>query len=74
MRKATKWLAVLLVCLGGCAGNMISVDAIEDSVAKVAERHDAYVNADATLSAEDKALYLRTTEILRGVMEAAKAP
>lgn len=74
MQKLKKWAlpALLLICFVGCKGGMISVDAIDGSVQKVSDRHDAYVNADLSLSADQKRTFLRTTELLRLVLEEAK--
>ena len=69
------FLAVIAMSLGaGCSSRgMINADAVETSVMVVSARHDAYVTADPNLSTEDKADFLRSTELLRKVIEAAKA-
>jgi len=53
----------------GCANKgMIRVGAIEPSVSLVAQRHDAYVINDPTLSEAEKQTYLMTTELLNKVI------
>jgi len=76
MTKAMAWLCAMLVLVAatamGCSSRgTVRADAIDDSVSVVCERHDRYVRADATLSAEDRADFLRTTELLRKVIDAA---
>lgn len=41
------------------------------SVERVLERHDAYVQADPELDELDRAIYLESTDRLRGVLGAA---
>jgi len=65
------WLAPVLL-LSACSMNMIHVDAIADSVAMISERHDAYVEADPALSALEREVYLRDTELLGLVIEEAQ--
>jgi len=55
------------------APRMVSVDAIEPALTSVIERHDAYVQADSTLDTYLKTLYLRTTELLKKLLEEAKS-
>lgn len=50
----------------------ISVDAVEPALIEVLDRHDTYVNADESLPEFIKNLYLRTTELLRKLLEEAK--
>ncbi len=66
--------AVLVCSLVGCNQGMITVDAIDDSVQDIVTRHDAYVNADASLSAVEKRTYLRSSELLLRVLKEAKKP
>jgi len=65
-------LVVLFMPAMGCQKGMIHVDAIEPALTSVIERHDAYVKADQTLTELAKEIYLRTTELLRKLMEEAK--
>jgi len=55
------------------APRMVSVDAIEPALVEVINRHDAYVQADSTLDTYLKTLYLRTTELLKKLLEEAKS-
>ncbi len=65
-------LATVFVALAACSTNMIAVEAIEDPTLKVSARHDAYVAADPDLLDLEREIYLRTTELLRRVIEEAK--
>lgn len=67
-------LSVLVCSLVGCNQGMITVDAIDDSVQDIVTRHDAYVNADTSLSAVQKRTYLRSSELLLRVLTEAKKP
>ena len=75
-RRTRRWALPAIVLLAAlsssCKGNMIRADAIDGLVREVAERHDRYVGADAALSETQKSVYLRSTELLRAVIEAAK--
>lgn len=66
--------AIILPCLFlvGCASNMIRVEAIAPLIDIVAERHDGYVENDSSLELGKKEAYLRSTELLRRLMEEAK--
>lgn len=71
----TKVAGALLLCLlimPGCQSGMIHVSALEPALEGVIERHDTYVKADPGLSESMKALYLRTTELLKKLIEEAK--
>lgn len=78
-KKATAFLFVVMaivipmLALSCASRGAIQVDAIETLVEKVSERHDQYVTADPNLSEGDKADFLRSTDLLRKVIEAAKA-
>lgn len=73
-RALAALLVVTAVASLGCSSKgTIHVDAIETLVMKVSERHDRYVTTDPTLVESEKADFLRSTEILRKVIEAAKA-
>lgn len=74
MKRVLKSVAVLAaVTLASCGStDMISVDAIEGSVRIVSDRHDEYVREDADLSEDERAIYLRSTELLRRVVDEAK--
>ncbi len=72
-RALAALLVVTAVASLGCSSKgTIHVDAIETLVMKVSERHDRYVTTDPTLVESEKADFLRSTEILRKVIEAAK--
>jgi hypothetical protein len=66
-------VSCLFCNLGGCAGppHMIDAAAIEVPLQSVADRHDRYVNADPTLSVDDKTMYLRSTTLLRNLQTEA---
>ena len=66
-------VAVLAIASGGgCSTSTIRVEAIADPVRLVADRHDAYIQADDTLSDLERETYLRTTSLLRQVIEEAE--
>jgi len=60
--------------LASCQTGMVYADAIDGPVNRISDRHDAYVKDDASLSADEKAIYLRSSELLRRVLEEAKKP
>jgi hypothetical protein len=62
------------VTLAGCQKGMIRVSEIAPSVQIVADRHDAYVEADTTLSDTERRIYLRSTSLLREIVAEAEAP
>ena len=73
-------MAVPLLLLAGCCKGHIRADAIDGSIEIVTERHDRLVNAtkdvngDGVTDDEDEAdrkTYLRTTKLLRKVVDAA---
>jgi hypothetical protein len=74
----TKAASVLLVgvlafsAMSCSAPRTISVDAIEPGLIEVLDRHDKYVQADQSLDELLKRIYLRTSELLRLLMEEAK--
>lgn len=63
----------LAVCftvpMGGCQGPKSAIDAtaIQEPLQDVVQRHDAYVNADPSLSETQKRTYLRSSAILTAV-------
>lgn len=76
-------LALVLVAVAfgstGCAsfgfGNEPSIPAvaIEQPVLIVTQRHDAYVLADESLTPAERDLYLQTSEMLRALVDEARA-
>lgn len=65
-------LIVLCVLLGGCCGpTFVDVRALEGSWSDIRARHDAYVQADPSLTPEDKDLYLTQTELYQRVLDTA---
>lgn len=71
---------LLFACtLSSCASllapceNTIDATAVSDPIAIVCDRHDAYVMADSSLTPEQRELYLRTTEMLRVLVDEARA-
>ena len=64
--------ALLTLSILGCSTSTIRVEAIADPIRLVADRHDAYIQADDTLSDLERETYLRTTSLLRQVIEEAE--
>lgn len=62
----------LLAALAGCSSNTIRVEAIRDPIRFVADRHDAYVRADESLSDLERETYIRTSRLLRELIEEAE--
>lgn len=50
---------------------MIRADAIDGPANRIADRHDAYVKEDSSLSNEERAIYLRSSELLRRIIAEA---
>lgn len=73
-KKSRAWLLipVLAVMLAGC-GSMVDATAIKGSTDLICGRHDAYVTNDPTLSDLQRQTYLRSTELLRKVVDEAAA-
>lgn len=66
-------VAAALFCGSCTAPGTVQASEIAPLVKKLCERHDAYVRADGGLSEQDRATFLRSSEILRSVLaEAAK--
>ena len=63
---------VLFLALMSCQTGMIRADAIDGPVKRIADRHDSYVKEDASLSDEEKSIYLRSSELLRRIIAEAK--
>lgn len=51
-------------------GEVVELDALAARQAGVIDRHDAYVSADESLSETKRARYLRSTEIMRAMVDA----
>ena len=67
-------LALLMGCSQGATSvqkGTILVGSIDELTYRVADRHDSYVSADQGLSDSERADYLRSTELLRKVMQEA---
>ncbi|MEQ8767226.1 MAG: hypothetical protein RL885_25165 [Planctomycetota bacterium] len=64
--------AALAICGCGAPGT-IPASEIRDLVRIVTDRHDAYVEADAAMDETEKSVALRSSEILRDVVETAAA-
>jgi hypothetical protein len=56
----------------GCQSGTIQATAVDGTFRRVADRHDKYIASDASLSPLEKRIDLRDTELLRGVLDAAK--
>jgi hypothetical protein len=65
-------IAIVFVAPGCMRKGYVKVSAIEGLVDKVSTRHDAYVDADDSLSDLKKRTYKRSTELLRKVVAEAK--
>ncbi len=71
-------LCAIMLCtpgcgaLGLCGDSSIPATALEQPVQAVTQRHDAYILADETLSPAERDLYLRTSEMLRALVDEAQ--
>lgn len=65
-------VAALALPLVGCKAHMINVDAFGPGLERVLDRHDDYVKADKSLSEVARDIYLKTTELIRKVLEEAR--
>lgn len=79
VKRSMVLLVVLLLpgLLGGCTTGMVRADAIEGLVQKVCDRHDRLLKGELdpkALGEDDRATYLRSTELLRKTVAAAKSP
>jgi hypothetical protein len=63
---------VSLACLTSCTG-MISAASVDPLIRTVSDRHDAYVNGDQSLSQVQRETYLRSTTLLRKLLDEAAA-
>lgn len=75
MKLKCLWF-VSLALLGASCTHMISADAVDGTLRRVADRHDAYVQADPQLSDLERRADLRDTQLLRQALDTAegKAP
>lgn len=79
MQRCAKTLIALalilaIVPLAGCTcKGMVRAEAVAPLIEDVAKRHDALVEADAGMTEAQKEVALRSTEILRRLMEEALA-
>lgn len=55
------------------AGDYVSVEAIGGDVETVTARHDKYVAQDEALDPGDRRIFLRTSTLLRDVVDAARS-
>lgn len=79
VKKASILLFALALPFGavGCSQGMIRADGISGLVEKVTERHDKLLRGELKpdqISEEDKATFLRSSEILRRTVKEARAP
>lgn len=58
----------------GCETGMIRASALDRTLNPVMDRHDKYVEADQTLTPEERRLQLRSTVLLRRLIQEAKGP
>jgi len=70
--KRLKYCALAALLLCGCQTDMVRAAAIDGLVQRVSERHDVYVKADESLDEDERKTYLRSTELLRKVLEEAQ--
>ena len=56
-----------------CPQDSVSMTQISDPLLRVTNRHDAYVINDASLSPEQKDAYLRTSKLIRNLIDEAQA-
>lgn len=69
-RRFTRCALLLIAALSAsCATDMVRITEIADLVTAVSDRHDAYVTADPTVTDEQKRVFLRSTTLLRMVIE-----
>jgi hypothetical protein len=71
-KAAAPLLLAAVLALPSCQTGMISVSNVENGLMGVLDRHDTYVKADTKLDALLRGIYLRTTELIRKVIEEAK--
>lgn len=76
-RLAQAALAVVFLgTLTGCglftSAGKIDASVLEDPIEKVTARHDAYTKADESLTELERAVFLRTAELLRQVVREAQ--
>lgn len=80
VNKARNFFGVTIVCLALLASNAlygcqskgtIVAGAIDVPMTKIMERHDAYVNADSGLTQVERDTYLRSSELMRRVLDTA---
>ncbi len=72
--RLTAVILVLLAAVGCGTPGYIKAEAIEGSVGKLIKRHDAYVDADPTLSDLERRVYKRDGDVLKVVFAEAKQP
>jgi hypothetical protein len=79
-RRKTRTVAATILSLSACAvlgaccpQKAIDADAVSEPLIRVADRHDHYVDQDASLTDAEKRTYLRTTELLREIVDAAQS-
>lgn len=63
-------LVVSVLLFVGCSG--LNPSLIKDSAVNICVRHNAYVNADATLTEEQKALFEQEADLMLKVILEAK--
>lgn len=67
-------VTALLVLTGCGTPGYVRADAIEGTVRGLVQRHDAYVEADESLSDLDRRIHLRDGELLLRLIEEAQRP
>lgn len=73
MKRIATLLVLVALCASGCTSSgYVHVDTFDGLIGPVADRHDAYVQADKTLDETQKRVFLRSTELLRKIIDEAK--
>ena len=73
MKPLIALLSLSALCGSGCTSSgYVHVDTFDGLIEPVAARHDAYVEADAALDETQKRVFLRSTQILRALIEEAR--
>ena len=74
MKRTLAMLTLLLVLfvLVGCKGTKIDANAFNGVMEPVLERHDFYVTNDDSLSDAERESFLRSSALMRSIVETAE--
>jgi hypothetical protein len=65
-------LVTSMMFLAGCdRGDKVDLQAVDAPIRELLARHDAYVKADKNLEKVDKDIYIRTSDLVRRVLDTA---